>query len=234
MPRTLGYREHPPLTGGSRHAASSRSRTDQSTGDRGARQRPRPACRSRHRNGRDRSMTPDAQLALWMLYELHYRGFDGVPEDREWDLGLLGLRRELEHRFENELARRRGALRWPLSRRTATWRDQLLALIAADDEPVPGRVPAARCLAGAGARLPARAQRAAAQGVRPAVVRAPPDHRVRQGRPRRAAVRRVRRRPTGAPARHASSPTRSGPPGSTPPTAPTSTTSRRSRWRRPT
>ena len=46
---------------------------------------------------------PDAQLALWILYELHYRGFDGVADDREWDLGLLGLRRTLEGRFETEL-----------------------------------------------------------------------------------------------------------------------------------
>ena len=27
----------------------------------------------------------DVQLALWMIYELHYRGFEGVPDDREWD-----------------------------------------------------------------------------------------------------------------------------------------------------
>ena len=45
----------------------------------------------------------DAQLALWMIYELHYRGFDGVPADREWDTGLLALRRDLERRFELEL-----------------------------------------------------------------------------------------------------------------------------------
>jgi hypothetical protein len=41
----------------------------------------------------------DAQLALHLLYELHYRGFDGVDDDLEWDLGLLGLRRALEDRF---------------------------------------------------------------------------------------------------------------------------------------
>jgi hypothetical protein len=45
---------------------------------------------------------PDAQLALWILYELHYRGFDDL-RDREWDLGLIGLRRALEERFEQEL-----------------------------------------------------------------------------------------------------------------------------------
>ncbi|GAA2625856.1 hypothetical protein GCM10010425_23090 [Streptomyces spororaveus] len=27
----------------------------------------------------------DLQLALYMLYELHYRGFDGVDDARKWD-----------------------------------------------------------------------------------------------------------------------------------------------------
>ncbi len=45
----------------------------------------------------------DAQLALWTIYELHYRGFDDVPDDREWDLGLLTLRRQIESSFELEL-----------------------------------------------------------------------------------------------------------------------------------
>ncbi|WP_051900985.1 iron-containing redox enzyme family protein [Streptomyces aureus] len=41
----------------------------------------------------------DLQLALYVLYELHYRGFDGVPDDREWDPRLLTLRAALEDRF---------------------------------------------------------------------------------------------------------------------------------------
>ncbi|MFF4520756.1 iron-containing redox enzyme family protein [Streptomyces bluensis] len=41
----------------------------------------------------------DLQLALYILYELHYQGFDGVPDDREWDPGLLAVRRTLEDRF---------------------------------------------------------------------------------------------------------------------------------------
>ena len=45
----------------------------------------------------------DAQLALWMTYELHYRGFDDVSPDAEWDLGILALRRQLERRFEEQL-----------------------------------------------------------------------------------------------------------------------------------
>mgnify|MGYP003945580253 FL=1 len=45
----------------------------------------------------------DLQLALYLLYELHYRGFDGVPDDREWDPDLLALRRLLEDRFLSAL-----------------------------------------------------------------------------------------------------------------------------------
>ncbi|MFB8029362.1 MULTISPECIES: iron-containing redox enzyme family protein [unclassified Streptomyces] len=41
----------------------------------------------------------DLQLALYVLYELHYRGFAGVAEDREWDPALMPLRRALEMRF---------------------------------------------------------------------------------------------------------------------------------------
>ncbi|WP_078965791.1 iron-containing redox enzyme family protein [Streptomyces aureocirculatus] len=41
----------------------------------------------------------DLQLALYVLYELHYQGFAGVDEDREWDPELLVLRRSLEQRF---------------------------------------------------------------------------------------------------------------------------------------
>ncbi|MFD7297854.1 iron-containing redox enzyme family protein [Streptomyces sp. NPDC059897] len=41
----------------------------------------------------------DLQLALYVLYELHYRGFHGVDPELEWDPGLLALRRLLEQRF---------------------------------------------------------------------------------------------------------------------------------------
>ncbi|MFH9967403.1 iron-containing redox enzyme family protein [Streptomyces mirabilis] len=41
----------------------------------------------------------DLQLALYLLYELHYQGFHGVDDDREWDPDLLTLRRALERRF---------------------------------------------------------------------------------------------------------------------------------------
>ncbi|WP_432753831.1 iron-containing redox enzyme family protein [Streptomyces sp. JL2001] len=41
----------------------------------------------------------DLHLALYLLYELHYRGVDGVDPEREWDPDLLRLRRALEDRF---------------------------------------------------------------------------------------------------------------------------------------
>ena len=47
----------------------------------------------------------DLHLALATCYELHYRGFDGVDDNWEWDLGLLGWRAELEHAFESELVK---------------------------------------------------------------------------------------------------------------------------------
>lgn len=48
----------------------------------------------------------DLQLALYTLYELHYRGFDGVPDDHEWDPGLLALRRAAETAFLQALRAR--------------------------------------------------------------------------------------------------------------------------------
>jgi hypothetical protein len=45
----------------------------------------------------------DLQLALYAMYELHYRGFDGVDEAWEWEPSLLALRRELEAAFTRSL-----------------------------------------------------------------------------------------------------------------------------------
>lgn len=44
----------------------------------------------------------DLQLSLWMLYELHYRGFDGIA-DHEWDPQLIAVRGRLEQPFEAKL-----------------------------------------------------------------------------------------------------------------------------------
>lgn len=45
----------------------------------------------------------DLHLALYLLYELHYRGFEGVDDEREWDPDLLRLRQALETRFLHAL-----------------------------------------------------------------------------------------------------------------------------------
>ena len=73
----------------------------------------------------------DLQLSLAVLYELHYRGFDGVSEDWEWDPALLRARAGLERRHLAALQELVGPLQAgedPIDR-------QLTALIAADDGP---------------------------------------------------------------------------------------------------
>jgi hypothetical protein len=45
----------------------------------------------------------DEQITLWALYELHYRGFDDVSDQLEWDPALLALRRGLERSLEERL-----------------------------------------------------------------------------------------------------------------------------------
>jgi heme oxygenase-like protein len=45
----------------------------------------------------------DLQLALYCCYELHYRGFDDVADEWEWEPSLLALRGSLERRFEADL-----------------------------------------------------------------------------------------------------------------------------------
>src|SRR5947209_4189877 len=45
----------------------------------------------------------DLQLSLYLCYELHYRGLEGVDDRWEWTPSLLALRSELERRFERAL-----------------------------------------------------------------------------------------------------------------------------------
>ena len=47
-------------------------------------------------------LSEDSQLALYTAYELHYRSFDLVDPDWEWEPSLLGFRAELERGFEEE------------------------------------------------------------------------------------------------------------------------------------
>jgi hypothetical protein len=45
----------------------------------------------------------DLQLALYLCYELHYRGVPGADDAWEWEPSLLALRRQLEAQFEEAL-----------------------------------------------------------------------------------------------------------------------------------
>lgn len=45
----------------------------------------------------------DLQLSLFLCYQLHYRGFDGVDDGWEWQPDLLRVRADLESGFEREL-----------------------------------------------------------------------------------------------------------------------------------
>lgn len=76
----------------------------------------------------------DLQLALYCCYELHYRGFAGVPDEREWSPELLAVRRELERVFER-------ALRADTAPADGTVDEAARELAALLDEPVAGRGP---------------------------------------------------------------------------------------------
>jgi hypothetical protein len=52
----------------------------------------------------------DVQLALYVCYELHYRGFAGVNPDWEWNPALLHLRRRLERAFLEAVGKEVGAI----------------------------------------------------------------------------------------------------------------------------
>jgi hypothetical protein len=72
----------------------------------------------------------DLQLALWIAYELQYRGFDDVADDLQWDAEIIAFRNQLEGPW----------VRWledncrvePAGRPVA---EQLRGLIEADDGP---------------------------------------------------------------------------------------------------
>src|SRR6201996_2673423 len=52
----------------------------------------------------------DLQLALYLCYELHYRGFAGVDPNWEWNPGLLHLREQLERVFLDGVRRDVGTI----------------------------------------------------------------------------------------------------------------------------
>ncbi len=85
----------------------------------------------------------DVQLALTVLYELHYRGVDGVDDAWEWAPALLALRAGLEVPFEAAVRERAGR---PACAETdaAGVARRLFELAAADEGPSLSRYVAKR------------------------------------------------------------------------------------------
>jgi hypothetical protein len=74
----------------------------------------------------------DSHLALYVLYELHYRSFAGVDDEWEWDRSLLDLRSRLEQRFIDALRAEAGVMSWATELTVA---EQLNGLIGAGGGP---------------------------------------------------------------------------------------------------
>ncbi|GGR46602.1 hypothetical protein GCM10010168_76670 [Actinoplanes ianthinogenes] len=74
----------------------------------------------------------DFHLALFVCYELAYRGWDGVDDAWEWRLDLLRLRAELEDRWQDRLHELAGP---PVAADPETVPAELARIVAADDGP---------------------------------------------------------------------------------------------------
>ena len=72
----------------------------------------------------------DAQITLWALYEQHYRGFEDVAGELEWDPQLIAVRRRLEQDFERELRARTPGLPGP-----GNFAEDFFAFVADHDGP---------------------------------------------------------------------------------------------------
>jgi hypothetical protein len=77
----------------------------------------------------------DAQIALWALYELSYRGFEEVEPDREWSPALLTTRAQVETAFEQTLRELTVSAIDEVDGPPERVADQLVALVDADDGP---------------------------------------------------------------------------------------------------
>jgi hypothetical protein len=76
----------------------------------------------------------DVQLALWICFELYYRGFENVGPGWEWEPALISLRRDLETLMLDALRR---AVVVPVEQAPLT--DRLRRLVDSDDGPPLGR-----------------------------------------------------------------------------------------------
>lgn len=85
----------------------------------------------------------DLQLALTVLYELHYRGIDQIDDGWEWEPSLLAVRRSVERPFEAALRARAGHPTCEETDAAAVAR-RLFELAAADSGPSLARYVAKR------------------------------------------------------------------------------------------
>lgn len=85
-------------------------------------------------DARDVLADDDVQLTLFALYELHYRGLDGVDDAWEWHPDLLAARVRLEGAFERAV-RERVPVPDTSARTASQIAEALFALTAADDGP---------------------------------------------------------------------------------------------------
>ncbi len=85
--------------------------------------------------GGDVITADDVQLSLWLLYELHYQGFDDVDPTWEWRPESLAVRRQIEGAFEAALRRETDALVAYAMSATGTLADQLFALVRDAESP---------------------------------------------------------------------------------------------------
>jgi hypothetical protein len=97
----------------------------------------RPAPVPEYGSGPDPLTDDDAQLALWMLHEMHYAGFSDVDSALEWDPTLLGARRGLERRLETALRERTRAVVGDVAGEFDDVAEGVFALCARDDSPTP-------------------------------------------------------------------------------------------------
>jgi hypothetical protein len=82
--------------------------------------------------GLDAIADDDLQLALYVCYELHYSGIDGVDERWVWSPSLLAFRASLERGFEAAVA---GLVPAASAEETGSIGGALQRIVAADDGP---------------------------------------------------------------------------------------------------
>src|SRR6478672_3304661 len=75
----------------------------------------------------------DLQFALYLCYELHYRGLPGVDERWEWNPSVLRFRDRLESAFMDGVFEAVGAPSVDMS--ASEMRDELIALTGPADGP---------------------------------------------------------------------------------------------------